>query len=519
MEEKRRCDGQRQAGILLPVSSLPGRYGIGDFGQSAKQMIDWLCRSGVCNWSFLPLNATSYGNSPYQPPSAFAGNINYIALEILLEEGLLEQAELAALESEAEEVDYGKLFTERPKVLRKAFCRFEKKGRAQNCDYLDFCRKNQYWLDDYAEFMAIKEHMEYRPWWLWPKELARRCGPEYSSYVAQIKEDVEFWKFVQFEFFSQWGSLKKYANDRGIKMIGDMPFYVASDSADVWCRKELFAVDPESGKVEMQAGVPADLFCNKNRCWGNPVYRWENHKAEGYRWFRERISLCGSMYDTLRIDHVIGIMRFFGIRYGESTGAWYDGPEMEGRDFSDAVCREAEKAGLAIIAEDLGKVPPGLRERIRENGWAGMRVLQFAFTGKHGAGSVHLPCYHEQDMVVYTGTHDHPALKEFLEKKTEEELRYMMWWTGKSTREELRWALIEEAYKSPAKQVIIPIQDILGLGEEARMVFPTEYERSWKWRICGMDMLSSEIAERLRKLAVLTGRNQVKDRQEFLRCL
>ncbi len=519
MKGKQKSDKQRDAGILMPLSCLPGPYGIGDFGRSAKQSIDWLCRSGVYNWSLLPLNAVSYGNSPYQSPSAFAGNINYIAPEILLEEGLLEQEELAALECTAEEVDYGTLFVERPKVLRKAFRRFAEKDGLRGRAYSDFCRENRYWLDDYAEYMAVKEHMEYRPWWLWPKALAYRSGQEFKSYMERIKEDVEFWKFVQFEFFSQWSRLKKYANDRGVRIIGDMPFYVAPDSADVWCRKELFAVDPESGRIQMWAGVPADMFCDKDRSWGNPVYRWENHRAEDFRWFRERISICGGMYDALRIDHVIGIMRFFGIRDGESTGAWYDGPETGSRDFSDAVCQEAEKKGLTIIAEDLGQVPPGLRERMQENGWAGMRVMQFAFTGKYGAGSNHLPCYHEQNMVVYTGTHDHPTLKEFLEQKTEKELRYMMWWTGKSTREELRWALIEEAYKSPARQVIIPIQDVLGLGEESRMVYPAEYERSWKWRISSMDMLSGEIAERLKKLAILTGRDEVKDGQGFLCCL
>lgn len=519
MKEKREKDEKRTAGILLPVSSLPGPYGIGDFGRSAEQFIDWLDESGVHSWSLLPLNATSHGDSPYQSPSAFAGNINYIAPEKLLSEGLLNQEDLEELECTAEGVDYGKLFVERPKLLRKAFRRFADRGGLKDCTYLDFCRENVYWLEDYANYMAIKERMEYQPWWMWPEELAYRRNPEYMSYLEQIKEDVEFWKFTQFEFFSQWGRLKKYANDKGIRIIGDMPFYVAPDSADVWGRSELFAVNSESRRIEMWAGVPADAFCDNDRNWGNPMYRWENHKVEHYKWFRERISICGSMYDVLRIDHVIAMMRYFGIRDGETTGKWYDGPESTDRSFSDAVCQEAEKKQLSIIVEDLGEIPPGLRERIKENGWAGMRVLQFAFTGRYGAGSDHLPFCHEHNMVVYTGTHDHPTLKEFLEQKTEEELLYMMWWTGKNTREELRWALIEEAYKSPARQVIIPLQDILGLGEESRMVFAVEYERSWKWRVSGMDMLSSEIAGRLKRLAVLTGRSEVKDGQEFLHYL
>ena len=506
---------KRNAGILMPVSSLPGTYGIGDLGKAAEQFIDWLSKSGVHSWSLLPLNATSYGDSPYQSPSAFAGSINYIAPEILLSKGLLKEDDLKGIERAAERVDYGKLFLERPVLLRKAFWRFVCRGGLQDDTYLKFCKENVYWLEDFAAFMAVKEHMEYQPWWAWSEELAFRRNPGYKQYIEQIKEDVDFWKFTQFEFFTQWNKLKKYANKKGIMLIGDMPFYVAPDSADVWGRKELFAVNSETGRIEMWAGVPADMFSDKDRNWGNPVYRWENHKAGDYKWFRERISVCGSMYDVLRIDHVIAIMRYFGIRDGEKTGTWYDGPDSRGKEFSNAICREAERKHLSIIAEDLGVVPPGLRERMKENGWAGMRVLQFGFTGKYGARNNHLPFCHEENMVVYTGTHDHPSLKEFLEQKEDEELRYMMWWTGKSTREELRWALIEEAYKSPAKQVIIPLQDILGLGEESRMVFPIECERSWKWRLSDRNMLSNEVAGRLKRLAILTGRSEVEDEQEF----
>lgn len=519
MKEDIKKKEKRAAGILLPVSSLPGPYGIGELGKWAEYFVNWLREGGVQSWSILPLNPTSFGNSPYQSPSAFAGSINYISLETLYADGLLKREDLEGIEGTAEDVDYGKLFAERPIVLKKAFRRFAAKGGLIDNAYLQFCKSNVFWLDDYAAFMAIKERMGYRPWWQWPQELAYRRNPEYMSYLEQITGDVEFWKFTQFIFFNQWSKLKKYANDRGVMIIGDMPFYVAPDSADVWGRKELFAVNPETGRIEMWAGVPADMFSDHDRNWGNPVYRWENHKGEDYKWFRERISICGSMYDTLRIDHVIAIKRYFGIRDGETTGTWYDGPESEDRSFSDAICQEAERKQLSIIAEDLGKVPPGLRERIKENSWGSMRVLQFGYTGKYGAKSHHLPFFHEKDMVVYTGTHDHPTLKEFLDQKTEEELRYMMWWTRKNTREELRWALIEEAYKSPARQVIIPLQDILGLGEEARMVFPMDYERSWKWRIPNSTMLSSEIAGKMKRLAVLTGRSETETEQEFFNYL
>ncbi len=505
---KRRTDGQKRvSGILMALSSLPGAYGIGDLGKEARYAADWMRRAGFTQWSLLPLNPTSHGDSPYQSPSAFAGNINYISPELLAEDGLLGPEEVKEAVSGTEgRVDYGELFVTRPKLLRRAFRHFAEQGGCERADYWKFCRENEDWLGDYAAFMTIKEKMGYLPWQQWPGALAHRKEPEYSRYLEQWKEDTMFWEFTQYLFFSQWMRLKEYVNGRGIGLIGDMPFYVAHDSADVWSHRELFAVSRETGKVTMWAGVPADYFSGRDRNWGNPVYAWESHEAEHYRWFRNRIKVSGAMYDGLRIDHVIAARRYFGIRDGEKTGVWYDGPDLNQNQFTQAVREEAERAGLSVIAEDLGEVPPGLRERMHEIGWPGMRVLQFAFTGAYGPKSNHLPFYHDRDMVVYTGTHDHPTLKTFLEKKTEEELQYMKWWTGKRTRSELRWALIEEAYKSVADQVMIPVQDILGYGEEARLVFTEEPERSWKWRIKSLAEFSEEAALRMKKTAVLTGR-------------
>lgn len=499
---------KRVSGILTPLSCLPGPYGIGDLGKEARQFVDWMKRSGIRQWSLLPLNPTSYGNSPYQSPSAFAGNIYYISPELLEEDGLLskEELEAAACREDDCRVDYGKLFAERPKLLFKAYERFIKKGGSEGQDYIRFCGEHQDWLEDYAAFMTIKEKMDHLPWQQWPEALAGRREPEFSAYLEQWKPNIDFWKFTQFVFFRQWDELRKYANKQEVEIIGDLPFYIAHDSADVWSHRELFAVDKKNGSVRMWAGVPADAFCDSDRNWGNPVYQWEAHEADGYQWFRRRIRISGRMYDGLRIDHVIAIRRFFGIRDGEKNGSWYDGPDMKEHKLSQAMQEEAKKAGMFIIAEDLGEVPPGLREHIREIGWSGMRVLQFAFTGKYGAKSDHLPFCHDRDMVIYTGTHDHPTLKTFLEKKTDKELRYLKWWTGKCGRSELRWALIEEAYKSVADQVIIPIQDILGLGDEARMVFSDDYERSWRWRLTDFAVLDDALARRLKRLAVLTGR-------------
>lgn len=506
---------KRGAGIVISVSSVPSECGIGNLGSGWKEVIDWMNNAGLHKVSILPANPTSFGNSPYQSTSAFAGNLNYISPELLAEEGLLKWEEVRERGWPADQVDYGGLFEYRPKLMEKAYVRFAGKGGLTDEEYLNFCSNSQYWLDDYGEYMAIKETRGHRPWQQWPEFLANRREPEYSAYVAQLRERVEFWKFIQFVFFDQWSKARRYAEEKGIEIIGDMPFYVSPDSADVWSRRELFQVNSATGRVEIFAGVPADQFTQADRNWGNPVYRWEYHEKTDFEWIRNRIRVCGEMYHGLRIDHAIAMMRYFGIREGEEKGRWYDGPEAKSRRLSDAICQEAEKAEMFIIAEDLGQVPEGFRDRLAENGWDGMRVLEFAFKGKYGAKSNHLPFYHRQDMVVYTGTHDNPTLKEFLAQSTDEELGYIKWWTGKDTREELRWALIEEAYKSPANLILIPIQDILGLGQEGRMVFSDDYERSWKWRISDKSMLTKELAARLKRLAVLTGRWETKEEEEF----
>lgn len=515
--EKRLEEKQRKSGILLPVSCLPGKFGIGDLGEGARAFVDWMRDAGVGQWSILPLNPTGFGNCPYQSPSAFAGNINYISPRILYEEELLSQSELdQAMSFSADgQVDYGRLFIDRPKLMYQAYDHFVSQGGVLEKTYLEFCRDNQEWLEEYVAFMSIKEQMGYQPWYQWPVDLAHRREPGLSHYLSGCEKRMGFWRFVQFEFFRQWNRLKEYTCKQGIEIIGDMPFYVAHDSADVWCHRELFDMDPENGRVRMWAGVPSDDFSENDRNWGNPVYSWESHEADGYQWFRRRIRMNGKMYDYLRIDHAIALRRFFGIKENEKTGAWYDGPDLRKEKLTDAICEEAEHMDLSIIAEDLGKVPPGLREEMHKAGWPGMRVLQFAFTGKYGTKSNHLPFYHEKDMVIYTGTHDHLPLKDYLKNKSDEELRYIRWWTGKTTLEDLHWAFIAEAYKSVANQVVIPMQDILEAGGESRMVFQDDYNRSWKWRMKDLSVLTPNLAGRLKKLAVLTGRFPVTEKEFF----
>lgn len=507
---------KRRMGILAAVFSLPGPFGIGDFGPEMLRFLDKISACGIRTLSLLPLNPTSLGNSPYQSPSACAGNIYFISPELLWRDGLLSWNDLEEARCpNTGTIDYGRLFETRLALLKKAFWAFCEKGGVSGEDYWRFCEKHGGWLDDYTAFMAIKEAENHRPFWIWPEELRQRQEPAYSRWVKEHEQSCTFWKFTQFLFFSQWAKVKRYAAEKGIEIIGDAPFYVAADSADVWSRRELFMVNQATGRVEMWAGVPSDDFSSSDRNWGNPVYRWKNHKTDDYAWFRQRIRVCAEMYDGLRIDHVIAMMRYFGIKNGAPSGVWYDGPEMDDHGFSEAIRQEAEAGGLFIIAEDLGKIPDGLRERMCELGWPGMRVLQFAFTGKYHTKSSHLPFYYPSDMVVYTGTHDNPTLREFLAQKSSKELRYMRWWLRKSAQEDLHWPLIEEACKSPANWAIFPMQDLLGLGGEARMVYSDDYERSWLWRLFSLDALDSTLCRRLKHLAILTGRYGVADEQEF----
>lgn len=511
---------KRRMGILAAVFSLPGSFGIGGFGSEMLRFLDKISECGIRTLSLLPLNPTSFGNSPYQSPSACAGNIYFISPEILYEDGLLSQKDLEEAQCpNTGIIDYGRLFETRPTLLKKAFQTFCKRGGLFSEGYQRFCKIHSDWLDEYAAFMTIKEAENYQPFWMWSEELRQRQEPFYSRWMKEHEESHTFYKFTQFLFFSQWARIKRYASEKSIEVIGDMPFYVAADSADVWSRPELFMVNPSSGQVELWSGVPSDDFSSSDRNWGNPVYRWENHKADNYAWFRQRIRVCAEMYDGLRIDHVIAMMRYFGIKNGTLSGSWYDGPEMEDHRFSEAVCQEAKAGGLYIIAEDLGMIPDGLRERMCELHWSGMRVLQFAFTEKYNAKSNHLPFYHHLDMVVYTGTHDNPTLREFLMQKSSKELQYMRWWLRKGTHEDLHWPLIEEACKSPANWAIFPMQDLLGLGDESRMVYSDDCERSWKWRLPSLDAFDSSLCRRLKCLAVLTGRYGVADEQEFSRCL
>lgn len=500
---------ERSAGVLMPISSFPGIYGIGDMGKESREFIDWMKRSGMRNWSILPINPTSYGNSPYQSVSAFAGNPYFISPDMLMEEGLLEEADICKEDYKTgSRIDYGKVFRTRPVLLKKAYGHFLERGNDKHNPFQTFCGENAWWLDDYAAFMACKEHNGFIPWWEWEPSLAFRRGAAYSRFIDAHAKDIERWKFIQYEFFGQWKALREYTNSNGIEIIGDMPFYVAPDSADVWCRKELFEVDPKSGRTMIWAGVPEDDHRDEVRNWGNPVYNWNAHAAADYDWFRNRIRMAAELFDSIRIDHVIALRQYFGILDGEQQGRWYDGPDSGSHPLSDALDEEAKNAQVTIIAEDLGKVMPGLREMMQKKGWLGMRVLQYAFTEKYGADSNHLPFYHREDMAVYTGTHDNLTLKEYLDSKSDKELTYFKWWSGcrSDSREELAQAMIREAYKSPAAMVILPIQDILGLGEESRMVYLNDCDRSWLWRLDDMEMLKAQTAEEMKALAVLTGR-------------
>ena len=504
------CNGHdRHAGILLSISALPGRGGIGDFGAASRQVLDQLAQAGFTQWLILPLQPTGFGNSPYQAASAFAGSHYYISPQQLVDEGLLTQEEWdsACPSGRPDQVDYGFLHKTRRTLLKIAHRRWTEAGRQQDPGFAAFCQEPEicHWLEDYACYMAIKDSQSDLPWFQWPLPLRTREPGAMHLWRQAHREEIEFWKFVQYLFFTQWDQLRAWAKRGGIQLVGDLPFYVALDSADVWAHPELFFIHAEDGSPIFTGGVPGDSFSSKDRDWGNPAYRWEAHKATGYQWWHRRMEMCCRMYDGVRMDHVIGFRKWYGIAKDGSTSQWYDGPDADDAPLTDQLAKIADRRGCFVIGEDLGKLPEGLQEHLANLGWASMRVMQFAFCGKYGAKNNHLPFYHRKDMVVFTGTHDNPTLKEFLSGKTPEELSYMRLWLN-SPVSDLHWALIRGVYQSSADRIFLPVQDLLELGADAMLVDQENYQNSWKWRLTETSVFSSGLAGYLRSLAIVTGR-------------
>ena len=473
---------KRTAGILMPITSLPGKYGIGCFSEEAYRFVDFLQESGQSWWQMLPIHPTGFGDSPYQSFSTFAGNPYMIDLEALETEGVLTKAECACVffgEDDAE-VDYEAQYNNRYPLLRKAY---ERSEISKNPDYRQFVAENDWWLSDYALFMALKKHFGGQCWYEWPEDICRRYSYAMDHYRRELYFEIEFHMYLQFKFFEQYWQLKKYANDRGIGMIGDIPIYVAMDSADTWAHPELFQLDEDNRPLAV-AGCPPDGFSPTGQLWGNPLYRWEYHRKTGYAWWLSRLWYVFQLYDITRIDHFRGFDAYFSIPYGAASAAeghWEPGP---GIDLFR--CAENHLGWHKVIAEDLGYVTDSVRDLVRESGFAGMKVLEFAFDSRDsGAASDYLPHNYPDNCVVYTGTHDNETLKGWLHSIPQKELAgvraYLSdWYTPQAL---LHKSLIALAMGSVAALCIIPMQDHLGLDNGSRINTPSTIGHNWCWRM------------------------------------
>lgn len=494
----------RECGILLPVSSLPSKYGIGCFSKSAYDFVDHLVEAEQRYWQILPLGPTSYGDSPYQSFSTFAGNPYFISLEDLIEEGVLTKKECdkADFGDDIRSVDYGKMYEARFLLLRKAY---ERSKIAENPAFLEFQKNQAYWLKDYALFMAVKDKMEGVSWDQWPEDIRKRWQYSIDYYREELYFEIEFYEYVQFKFDEQWQKLKKYANDRGIRIIGDIPIYVAFDSADTWAHPELFQLDEENLPCAI-AGCPPDGFAADGQVWGNPLYRWDYHRNTGYDWWISRLAYCYQLYDVVRIDHFRGFDEYYSIPYGEKTaknGHWEKGPGIE--FFRTVDNRLGHKE---IIAEDLGYVTDSVRQLVRDSGYPGMKVLEFAFDSRDtGSASDYLPHNYPVNSVVYTGTHDNETLVGWYEDITKEERTMLRDYLNNyhTKDKDLYWDIICLVMRSNARICIIPMQDYLGLGKESRMNVPSTLGKNWKWRMTEDDF-SKELTERIFKITSVYGR-------------
>ena len=497
----------RSSGVLLSVTSLPSKYGIGCFSQEAYDLVDWLVKAGQTWWQILPLGPTCYGpsdDSPYQSYSAFAGNPYLISLETLIKEGVLTRKECDALDfgENPRKVDYDKLHDHRLKLLHKAY---ERSNISQNPDYQKFLKENNWWLQDYALFMALKDFFGGVCWTAWPEDIRLHWGFALDYYREKLYFDIEFQQYLQFKFFQQWLKLKEYANDKGIQIIGDMPIYVSLDSSDVWAHPELFQLD-ENNTPTAIAGCPPDGFSADGQVWGNPLYRWDYHKQTGFEWWVSRLYQSFQMYDSVRIDHFRGMDEYFSIPYGAKTakdGHWEPGPGMS---LFETVEKKLGKKQL--IAEDLGLMTDTVRKLVKDSGFPNMKVIQFGFDiNDGGKTNDYLPHNYDRNCIVYTGTHDNETVAGwYASLKKKEKLLLREYLDDYHTDDEVFYRSINRmAMASVANTCILPLQDVLGLDNSARMNQPSTVNTNWRWRM-DAEMMSKEAQKELLELTKRYGR-------------
>ncbi len=488
----------RKSGILMHLTSLPGPWGIGTMGQAAYQFIDFLHQAGQRAWQILPLTPTGFGNSPYQSCSTYAGNHYLIDLAALVKQGLLEQEEIDAFpwSDSPTRVNFGLLYKNRLTVLKKAYHRF-----AKSQAFWDFCRQQADWLEDFCLFMALKDKFSGLPWYQWENALKFRDPQTLAFYRQELEEDIRFYCFLQYLFFTQWDALRSYAHEKGIAIIGDVPIYVPYDSVDVWSNPRLFALDETLTPIAV-AGCPPDAFSQDGQLWGNPLYRWDVHKAQDYRWWTQRMAAAGERYDVVRLDHFRGFEAYWSVPYGDTTaknGKWIKGPAL---DFIHTL--NTRLPHLEIIAEDLGLLTPEVRNLQKASGYPGMKVLGFAFDSREP--SEYLPHFYTPNCVCYTGTHDNMTTRQWFETASPDAVQYATEYMRLTEEEGYVWGTIRTAMASVSQLCIIPMQDYLELGSEARMNLPgTLSEDNWAWRATS-DYISPGLTQRIRRMTELYGR-------------
>lgn len=493
----------RESGILMHITSLPSPYGIGTMGKEARRFVDFLKKSGQRCWQILPVTPTGYGDSPYQSCSTYAGNHYLIDLEELVKQGLLKRREISAVDwgTQQTRVDFGKLYKHRLAVLRLAYARFSDREALEA-----FCKDHESWIWDYAMFMALKEEQGGKPWYQWEEALKYRKDEALTQAWFRLKNEIYFHCYLQYVFFCQWEALRSYAHKKGVKIIGDVPIYVPYDSCEVWCQPELFYLEENLDPIAV-AGCPPDGFNADGQLWGNPLYRWDVHKEASFHWWVQRLAAAGKRYDVVRLDHFRGFESYWAVPYGDDTargGKWMQGPGM---DFVNAMRTQLPQ--VEMIAEDLGFLTQEVKDLRAASGYPGMKVLLFAFDSREP--SDYLPHTYLPHSVCYTGTHDNVTAKQWFATAPKAAVRYARQYMNITPEEGDVWGTIRTAMASVSELCVIPMQDYLELGKEARMNFPgTCSSDNWTWRATP-GYLTTALSKRIYRLTALYGRLEIYD--------
>lgn len=489
----------RSSGILMHITSLPSQYGIGTFGKEAYEFVDFLVKAGQRYWQILPIGPTGAGDSPYQSFSTFAGNPYFIDLDLLTEEELLTKKDYGNVDfgDDLQKVDYEKMFNNKMPILRIAFKNSKGKYKGEIKKFKD---ENKTWLEDYALYMAVKSEFHLKSWQEWDTDIKLRNKKALSHYKKILKEEIDYWVFLQYMFFKQWIALKNYANLNGIKIIGDIPIYVAEDSADTWANSEVFVLDKEK-RPTVVSGCPPDAFSVTGQLWGNPIYNWDYLEKTDYKWWTERIKGNINLYDVTRIDHFRGFESFWQVPYGELTavnGEWVKGPGIKLFKIVKEVLGEVD-----IIAEDLGYLTQEVIDFRDDVGYPGMKVLEFAFDTKEE--SDYLPHNYEKNCIVYTGTHDNDTVMGWFQNTKKSDTNFAKRYLKLNKREGYNWGFIRGALSSVGNLAVAQMQDYLGLGSEARMNMPSTLGGNWLWRV-KKEYINDKLAEKIKKITKLYGR-------------